>query len=283
MVGKEFFLSVSPYMTNMSQDSMVSRRPNPQVVVTAAAYLLFYRRRATHPLGGPFFEQLITSPSQPSSQSQPASRASSPAGEGKRLDDSSRNGSSSAFTGVGAIHQLGDGGLAAAGTAQRRTGVDDELPCYSENNIDTLVHSTLESMEVDDVDEGIADMNGASFNLARGTHQRWSFSNLSNPGDDTSILTQRVVAAPPGSEGDTEDLFDDDSTKANNSPSDDGRRLADFVDDDGTTSGAFGPFLPGSSPIPDIPPPIEDFEEEEEELAVAEVRLTDGEDMTKVD
>ena len=261
-------------------DSMVSRRPNPQVVVTAAAYLLFYRRRAPHPLGGPFLEQLINSPSQPSSQSQPTSRTSSPAGEGKRLDDSSRNGSSSAFTGVEAIHQLGDGGLAAAGTAQRRTGVDDELPCYSENNIDTLVHSTLESMEVDDIDEGIADMNGASFNLAQGTHQRWSFSNLSNPGDDTSILTQRV-AAPPGSEGDTEDLFDDDSTKANTSPSDDGPRLADFLADDGNTSGAFGPFPPGSSPVPeDIPPPIEDFDEDE---PVAEVRLTDGEDLTKID
>lgn len=262
------------------QDSMVSRRPNPQVVVTAAAYLLFYRRRATHPLGGPFFEQLTTSASQPSSQSQAASRTSSPAGEGKRLDDSSRNGSSSAFNGVGAVHQLGDGGSAIVATGQRRTGVDDELPCYSENNVDASAHPTLESMEVDDVDEGIADMNGTTFNLAQGTNQQWSFSNLSNHGDDTSILTQRV-AAPPGSEGDTEDLFDDDSTKANNSPSDDGRtRLADFVDDDGTISGAFGPFPPGSSPVPDIPPPMEDFDEE---LAVAEVRLTDGEDTTKVD
>lgn len=258
------------------KDSMVLRRPNPQVVVTAAAYLLFYRRRASHPLGGPFFEQLITSPSQPSSQSQPASRTTSPAGEGKRLDDSSRNGSSSAFRGVGAIHQLGDGGSAAAGTAQRRTGVDDELPCYSENGVDALVHSTLESMEVDDEDEGIADMNG-SFNLAQGTHQPWSFSSVPNLEDDMSILT-RTVAAPPGSEGDTEDLFDDDSIKAN-SPSDDGR-LADFADDEGTTSGAFGPFQPGSSPVQDIPPLAEDFDEDP---AVAEVRLTDGEDMTKVD
>lgn len=270
------FLSAYQYIRLTSQkDSMVSRRPNPQVVVTAAAYLLFYRRRAAHPLGGPFFEQLITSASQPSSQSQPASRTSSPAGEGKRLDDSSRNGSSSAFIGVGAIHQLGDGGSAVAGMTQRRTGVDDDLPGYSENSADTLVRSTLESMEVDDGDEGIADMNGTSFNLAQGTHQRWSFSNLSNPGD----VTQRVPA-PPGSEDDTEDLFDDDSIKANNSPSDDGRRLAEFVDDDGTTSGAFGPFPPGSSPVPDIPPPIEDFDEE---LAVAEVRLTDVEEMTKVD
>lgn len=214
---------------------------------------------------------------QSSSQSQPASRTSSPAGEGKRLDDSSLNGSSSAFTGAGAIRQVGDGGSAAAETAQRRTGVDDELPCYSENSVDTLVHSTLESMEVDDVDEGIADMSG-SFHLAQGTHQRWSFSGLSNPGDDNPGMTQRV-AAPPGSEGDDEDLFDSDSNKAN-SPSDDGRRLADFADDEGTISGAFGPFQPGSSPVQDIPPPMEDFDEE---LAVAEVRLTDGEDMTKVD
>lgn len=256
---------------------MVSRRQNPQVVVTAAAYLLFYRRRASYPLGGPFFEQLVNVASQPSSQSQPTSRTSSPAGEGKRLDGFSLNGSSSALTGVGVIHQLGDGGSAAAGTAPRRTGVDDELPAYSENDGDALVHSTLESMEVDDVDEGIADMSGC-FNLAQGTHQRWSFSGLSNLGDDTQGIIHRV-AAPPASEGDDEDLFDDDSNKAN-SPSDDGRRLADFADDEGTTSGAFGPYGPDSSPLQDTPPPLEGFDEEP---AVAEVRLTDGEDMTKVD
>ncbi len=263
-------------LTDVSQDSMVSRRQNPQVVVTPAAYLLFYRRRASHPLGGPFFEQLIQTCSQPSSQSQPASRTSSPAGDGKRFDGSFISGSSTALTGAGVIHQSEDGGLAAAGIGPRRTGVDDELPGYSENSGDVMMHSTLESMEVDDVDEGIADMNG-NFNLAQGTHQRWSFSGLSNLGDDMQGMTR--VAAPPGSEGDDEDLFDDDSNKAN-SPSDDGRQLADFADDEGTTSGAFGPFQSGSSPVQDIPPPLEEFEDD---LAVAEVRLTDGEDMTKVD
>lgn len=254
---------------------MVSRRQNPQVVVTAAAYLLFYRRRASHPLGGPFFEQIISAAGEPSSQSQPGSRTSSPAGEGKRLGDSSLNGLSSAFTGAGVIHQLGDGGSAAAETVQRRTGVDDELPSYSQNGINALGNSTLESMEVDDLDEGIADMHG-SFHPAQVRDQHWSFSGLD---DDMSGLTQRV-AAPPASEGDDEDLFDDDSNKAN-SPSDDGRRLADFADDEGTTSGPFGPFLQrGSSPMQDVPPALVDYEDE---LAVAEVRLTDGEDMTKVD
>ena len=264
-------------MTNVSPDSMVSRRPNPQVVVTAAAYLLFYRRRSSHPLGGSFLEQIITSASQPSSQSQPASRTSSPAGEGKRLDDSSLTGLSSAFTGAGVIRQLGDGGSIAAETASRRTGVDDELPSYSENPVPTLEDSTLESMEVDDVDEGIADMQG-SFNLAEGTHQRWSFSAISNLGDEMPSLMQRV-AAPPGSEGDDEDLFDDDDSNKANSPSDDGRQLADFADDEGTTSGAFGSFQRGNSPVQDIPPALQ-FEDE---LAVAEVRLTDGEDLTRVD
>lgn len=231
-------------------------------MVTAAAYLLFYRRRADHPLGGPFFQKLMNN-SDPGSESQSASRNESPSGEGKRLDDSSLNGLSSAFTGVGATHQLGDGGLAAVGTAVRRTGVDDDLPSYSENFEDQTIRPTLESMEVDD-DEGIAGISMPT----------WSFTGISSPHEMQSLSHE--IIAPPGSDVE-EDLFSDESNKAISPTSDDGGRLNDFRDDEGTTSGVFGPHRSGSTPVQDVPPLLEDYDDH-----VAEVRL-ENEEMLKLD
>lgn len=252
-------------------DSSVSRRQNPQVVVTAAAYLLFYRRRADHPLGGPFFQKLMNG-SDAGSESQSASRNESPAGEGKRLDDSSLSGLSSAFTGAEAIHQLGGGGLATVETAAQRTGVDDDLPCYSENMEDQPVHSTLESMEIDE-DEGIAEVSNRAERSPT-----WSFAILSPSAHEIQGLTHQIVA-PPGSDVEEEDLFSDESNKAVSPTSDDGGRLNDFRDDEGTTSGVFGPHRSGSTPVQDAPPPVEYYED----TIVAEVRLGEGEDMLKLD
>ncbi|KAL8795293.1 MAG: hypothetical protein Q9195_002162 [Heterodermia aff. obscurata] len=128
----------------------IVHRTESQRVVTSAAYLLFYRRRSDKPLGGPFFERLLSSDGDNSAESQGGSRATSPAGEGRRLDDSSRNGSSSAFPAAGAIHQAGGGG--STGGVQR-TGVDDDLPAYGPPGPDEYV-STLESLETEE-DEGI--------------------------------------------------------------------------------------------------------------------------------
>jgi len=140
--------------TDISSDSMTTRKQNPQQVVTSAAYLLFYRRRSPIPLGGPTFEKLLDKASNPSqeSTSQPTSRTespSAPAGEDKRLGDFSRIGSSSASRGAGAVRQAGNGGLAGLGTMTMltRKNQEDELPDYSENLPDG--ERTLESMEVD--------------------------------------------------------------------------------------------------------------------------------------
>ena len=43
----------------MSLDSSVSPVPNPAIVITPAAYLLFYRRRNAKPLGGPLLEKIL--------------------------------------------------------------------------------------------------------------------------------------------------------------------------------------------------------------------------------
>ena len=131
---------------------MTSRRNNLNQVVSTAAYLLFYRRRSSTPLGGKFFEDVMHKVHNPQAEvlSGTRSRTESPlAGEGRRLDDSSRNGSSSAFLGAAAGHQAGGGGPATGRAMGQRTSEDDDdkLPDYSENDPGEL---PLESMETDE-------------------------------------------------------------------------------------------------------------------------------------
>ena len=240
-------------------------------MVSNAAYLLFYRRRSTHHLGGPNLEWLET-PEITMSESQPTSRATSQAGEGMRLDGSSRNGSSSALRGVGAAHQAGGGGSAAQGVmiAPMRTGVDDDLPAYSENDPNT---STLDprglNMEPDmDEDEGISMAQGPLSYLS--PRSDWSFDRL-NYGEN-----EQITAAPHTSDND-EDLFagDNSSTKAAGSSfsNGDGDRMLDFQTDEGTTMGPFG-TPPADEVRLDVP-----LMQDQEEGPVAEVMISENEEF----
>lgn len=208
---------------------MVSPKKD-ESVITSAAYLLFYRRQSTTSLGGPFFDRILSATHDSSSASQANSRAASPSapsGEGKRLDDSSRNGSSSALRGVGAAHQAGGGG--PVGQAAMTTRMDDdeeELPPYSAVNMaDISPDRPSGSMDVDD--EGI-DLNdaphirGGSFSYGSTS---WSFDQL-----DDNLGTRRI---PPNSE---DDEFE--SVQAAGSDRDD--RMDDFKEDEGTTMNIFG-------------------------------------------
>ncbi|MCJ1310555.1 CSN-associated deubiquitinating enzyme Ubp12 [Agyrium rufum] len=140
-------------------DSQVSRRSDPKYVVTSSAYLLFYRRRSTAPLGGPIFENFFAFEDEdedevaeetyddlesvntddldplllPKLGSENVSRAESPgpSGEGQRLDDRSCNGSLSASRGLGATRQtvtgapeagVAGGALAALASARAAPG-----------------------------------------------------------------------------------------------------------------------------------------------------------------
>ena len=264
------------------KDSFVSRRSDPSVVVTSAAYLLFYRRRSSSPLGGPFFEKIMTAASNEDSGSQPASRVPSPAGEGKRLDGSSRNGSSSALRGVGAAHQAGGGGsVGGIEVLRMRKGIDDDdpvdrLPAYSAQDprgtLDPrdLQEPSLENMDLDE-DEGIG-MNEGSQTGWQGPLQynspTWAFgSNGRAP----------VQNSPRGSgeegDGQDEDLFaDNSSTKVAKSSVSENleNRMAEFNDDEGTTSGVFGTPPQDTLPLLDVPPAIDEAEQ-----PVAEVMLED--------
>ena len=195
------------------------------------------------------------------SESQPTSRATSQAGEGKRLDDSSHNGSSSALRGVGAAHQAGGGGSAAEKVmiGPMRTGVDDDLPAYSENDPNS---STLDPRDLDmdpdmDEDEGIG-MEQGPFNYIN-PGSNWSFDHLGH-GEN-----EQITAAPHTSDND-EDLFagDNSSTKAAGSSfsNGDGDRMLDFQADEGTVMGPFG--TPPDHEIPlDVP-----YQEEESVIEV---------------
>ena len=158
----------------MKVDSTV-RRVEPRQVVNSSAYLLFYRRRSDKCLGGPFFESLS---SEESAGSQPGSRTASPSGEGQRLDDSSRNGSSSAFPGAEVVHQAGGGGITEIA---QRTGVDDELPAYGPLNEPI---SGLEPLDMEE-DEGIGMGETADFRAPTISNEpNWSFDNVSGRWDD---------------------------------------------------------------------------------------------------
>lgn len=250
----------------------MSRKQNPEAVVTSAAYLLFYRRRSSHPLGGPFLERIINTANLPDSESQSASRAASPAGEEGRLGGSSRNGSSSALLGVGAAHQAGGGGLADGNRA--RSGADEgELPGYYLNGPN---EQTLEGMDLVE-DEGISCLDHGPMTIY--DRPSWSFESL---GMDDMGMTQ-IIAAPPGSDqAQDEGLFDGASDKAAGGSSIGGlsqegnRILADFGEDQGTISGFAGtPRSRMGTPVDDIPPPL--LGEDEDDSPVAEVRLDEGE------
>lgn len=174
----------------------------------------------------------------------------------------------------------------ATTVAQTRTGVDDDLPSYSfsVSNVDDHPAGTLESMEMDEEDDGIPDIGDhySTNGFSHGTN--WSFAGLSTADEEMTGMTQRI-AAPPGSDQDgEEDLFDEDSIKAVSPSSDSDRQITDFaeetepqlpgfVDDEGTTSGAFGPYRSGSTPVQDVPP----LAQEEYDDPAVEVRVAEGE------
>ena len=259
-------------------------RKKDETVITSAAYLLFYRRQSATPLGGPFFEQIMAGSSDSPSASSPNSRGPSPSpvvGEGRRLDGSFRNGSSSASREVGAGHQTGGGGLAGQ-AAKKTTNDDEELPPYSTVDLKDMSHAqTLEGMDVDE-DEAIG-MGGESRSRTMGYGEAvWSFNQL-NEHEDEHLGTRVVHLPPPNS--DAED--DKDSVKVGSDVSNQENRMADFADDEGTTMDVFGTPPRDRLPVMESPwgqpgyeddgevvevrisPPTEE-EEAEKELAKAE-------------
>lgn len=187
-------------------DSIVSRCESGRKAVTRAAYLLFYRRRSPVPLGPPELQKVVTADvSNPDSDDEnntdaddQQTRSRSPAGNGLRLGDSSRNGSSSAgAVGAGAAVLRGDGYQRSAAGSRPKSGAaavnlsdedDEDLPPYA------------------DEDEGYAEDSYSTNPWTAGDSDRpmWSFNALSentirNDNDsDTGGVASDTGAASTG-------------------------------------------------------------------------------------
>ncbi|KAI9813938.1 MAG: Ubiquitin carboxyl-terminal hydrolase 15 [Thelocarpon impressellum] len=238
-------------------DTMATKK-SPQGAVTAAAYLLFYRRRSEKPLGGPDLERMMDE-ARHESESQTSSRASStsPAGEGQRLDDSSRTGSSSALHGVGATLRAG-GGLAGGSRTTRggSEGSGGEPPAYTSGTLAGEPYP--ERMQLDEgVDADYADgLSGPAMVHPLGASPTWGF-------DYGVGMTQMRALSPRGVVSDDENLMDGASDKAADGSSGASRgssaRMRDFDDEDfddehgevgvtttATGGGESGMVMPGS-------------------------------------
>jgi ubiquitin carboxyl-terminal hydrolase 4/11 len=275
-------------------------------VVTAAAYLLFYRRREDHPLGGPVLRELLetakTNADSEAAQANPSREPSPHSGEGRRLGDSSHNGSSSAFA-AGQTHRVGDGGPATTKITNMRwttgapqedgsplksvetTNDDDSLPPYSETEPDPggmMQHFSRNMSEGFEID-------GPTYGPHAPWHDSsaWSFGNVKPQGPAPSPDLDATV--------DDEDLFQDSaSTKVEDGDDDSGRGSPiDWPASDGEidsgvldlmdTSGGGGRCMRESAPPPDgmdvdvkerpiimvTPDPIAD--DDEDELPIAEL------------
>jgi ubiquitin carboxyl-terminal hydrolase 4/11/15 len=192
--------------------------------VSRAAYLLFYRRRSAGPLGPPKLQEIVNAWWSPGSETanesdEATSRTQSPAGNGLRLDGSSRNGSSSAFAagaGAAALRGAGSGAAGNRASSAAEAETHDELPDYE--------------------DEGYGagdDDRPGQYNALVANPQNWNFDNLSNV---------------QGSAPDDGDVFDDDTSS--NAPNMAGEELDDrLLTDFGDELGDVGHHHPGTPEV----------------------------------
>lgn len=152
---------------------------DPSAAVTNAAYLLFYRRRSSHPLGGPRFGEISKKFEDTDEDEETES------GEEQRLGGgSSLVGSSSAGTGAEATRRQADRGLGRTTVTQIAgpdTDDDGDLPSYDAIN----QGETVQSIE----DEGVGMAGGyqqlgttKSLNMTQG----WNFNGLGGSEADGS-------------------------------------------------------------------------------------------------
>ncbi|EUC28845.1 hypothetical protein COCCADRAFT_8845 [Bipolaris zeicola 26-R-13] len=204
-------------------DSIVSRCDSGQKAVSRAAYLLFYRRRSPVPLGPPELQKVVTADvSNPDSDDEnntdaddQQARSRSPAGNGLRLGDSSRNGSSSAgAVGAGAAALRGDGFQRSAAGSRQKNGVaaanlsdDDDLPPYADEDEGFVEDSYSNNPWATDNDQPMWSFNALSDNAARNDNDSDTGGVVSDTGaastGDGMELSDRLL----------EDFGDDEPVK----------------------------------------------------------------------
>ena len=140
--------------------------------MTSAAYLLFYRRRSSKPLGGPRFAKIIEQFNQVDEESEDELADS---GEVQRLGGrSSPTGSLRQGQGAAALVRPRPARHETTTTVRALDGSDDEdLPSYSEPSGGDVIHNSIEA------DEGI-DMADPGQPLSFNALQAWNFEGLNS-------------------------------------------------------------------------------------------------------
>ena len=240
-------------------------------VVSASAYLLFYRRRSEGLLGGSRFLEILNQHEKPETSEDDEAEAEADSGEGQGLDvKSSLRGSSSALTGVGAApHQTSGSGIEMGPTMTVNPQDLDALPTYQAHeteedgapllqsdavlNDGLGLRSSIEQDEGIDVSMGYNTMNLDNHDrVGFTTSENWTWGSLEN-----FSVQHNARISGTGSEIDLNDNsgFDADGSdvvqhNSSASPGSIHGRIDDFenaipMDDDGV------PFV-DPSPVPDM-------------------------------
>ena len=239
-------------------------------MVSQSAYLLFYRRRSDGPLGGARFQQIFHDYDNPPESSLDEETES---GEDQRLvADSSLRGSSSALTGVGAVHrQQNHGSIGEEMMTVNPQAIeyppaygahemndDDAAPLLlpdAEMNEGMQLHESIEDEGID-MSMGYNELNSNNMDrLSSGLApiRSWNFDALN---DERIGQNQRVANMISGTGSDVDvssalDMEGSDIVQHNSSASADSLRgrLEDF--NNAVPEGDDGVFE-DPSPVPDL-------------------------------
>lgn len=164
---------------------------DPASVVTNAAYLLFYRRRHSGPLGGTRFTEILAKYAASEDEEEAES------GDDRRLGDgSSLIGSSSAGTGAEATRPQLDRGSNRTAVTQLN-GSDDELPSYEGATGTETIHNSIEDEGIE-MSDNYQRMSSGSTDMTQG----WSFTALGNGAGNSTGLDYASDDAQADSSGD---------------------------------------------------------------------------------
>ncbi|KAM0434466.1 hypothetical protein ACHAPT_003562 [Fusarium lateritium] len=171
-------------------DSSVSPVSDPSTCITSAAYLLFYRRRSSIPLGGSRFG-VISEKYRTSEEN--SEEDDEEVGEGQRLGEgSSLNGSSSAGIGAAAVRRRGDrgsGSVAVKALAGPDDEADDPPPYEGAHSIETI-HDSIENEGMDV--KGSYQQLGTSKSIS--LTQNWNFEGLAGSGAEEDSTAADIAS-----------------------------------------------------------------------------------------
>lgn len=239
-------------------DSSTHLVTKPQTIVSAEAYVLFYRRRSEKPLGNPELQELVEAYRNSSDgESGSSSRSQSCTGDGPHPADSSHTGSSSASAEAKAASQAGI-------SLRMGRSADDE---YSTTDGSDANSGDGEGMKL--TSDGLENGGQMSDPLDIFQEPSWSFDNLTS----AHALSQ---ITPGNASLDDSGLFDDDEIDSNlavdDHDMDPDTRMTELGDAHSVLTSQ------GGASFEDVSHIMED--DSDDELPVVELRVGDDDKMT---